>query len=329
MQVRAEDAPDRERDFDASLKRNGLYPLTATGIEVLQVNFGRVCNLACRHCHVEAGPTRREMIGREVLKTCLEVLARAEIPTVDLTGGAPELNPHFRWFVEECRRLRRRVLVRTNLVVMLEPGQEDLGTFFRTHQVEIIASLPCYTAEDVDAQRGTGVFPRALAALKALNQLAYGQDGSGLTLNLVYNPGGPQLPPSQARLEADYRRELRRRHGVVFSRLLTLTNMPVGRFRRNLDGRGQYHRYVGLLADSFNSRAAAGVMCKTTISVGHDGAIFDCDFNQMLGLTCNHGAPGHLREFDPAVLGRRRIVTGPHCFGCTAGAGSSCGGALT
>jgi radical SAM/Cys-rich protein len=315
------------RDFDATLSACGLYPLQADRIETLQVNFGPNCNLTCRHCHVGAGPMRRESIGRATLESCLRVLREGEIAIVDITGGAPERHPEFRWFVEACRRLDRRVLVRSNLTVLLDPGQEQLPTFLREHGVGIIASLPCYTEENVDAQRGPGVFTRSIEALRLLNGLGYGRDAE-LTLDLVYNPGGASLPGPQADLETDFRRELGQRHGVVFHRLLTLTNMPIGRFRGYLMRSNLYESYMRTLVDAFNPEATPMLMCRSTLSVAHDGAIYDCDFNQMLGLACNHGAPDRIEEFDREVLSRRRIVTGEHCFGCTAGAGSSCGGAL-
>jgi rSAM/selenodomain-associated transferase 2 len=319
---------DGDDGFDRALARGGMFPLKACGIETLQVNFGYLCNLTCHHCHVDAGPNRKESIGRATLESCLRVIGGSGITTVDLTGGAPELNPHFRWFVTRSRDMGRDVIVRTNLVVLLEPEQEDLGRFFQRAGVRIIASLPCYTAEAVDSQRGDGVYARSVHALKLLNELGYGREGSGLLLDLAYNPEGTGLPGNQDALEADYKRELNTRHGITFNRLLTLTNLPIGRFRRTLDSEGRYGDYLNTLAETFNPSAAAAVMCRRTISVGFDGAIYDCDFNQMLGMTCDHGAPNHIDDFDVEALSERRIVTGAHCFGCTAGAGSGCGGAL-
>jgi radical SAM/Cys-rich protein len=328
MDLEMETASGPGPDFDQALKRSGLPPLQARGIEVLQINLGGHCNLACQHCHVEAGPERTDGISRAVLEECLRVLDLTGAGTVDLTGGAPELHPDFRWLVESARRPGRRILVRTNLVALSGPAFEKLGVFLRAHQVEIIASLPCYTEENVDAQRGRGVFARSIQALKALNRLGFGIEGSGLILNLVYNPGGPILPPAQAGLEQDYKRELLREHGIVFHHLFTLVNMPLGRFGASLSRRGMGGSYLKLLEQAFNPATAAALMCRTTLSVGPDGSIYDCDFNQALGLVCNHGAPGHIRAFDAVALRERKIVTGPHCFGCTAGAGSSCGGAL-
>lgn len=315
-------------DFDAALQGSRLFPLTATGIEVLQINFGKVCNQACRHCHVEAGPTRIETISRDSLDTCLGILASSNIPVVDMTGGAPELNPHFRWFVERVKLLRRRIVVRSNLSIVLEPGLQDLPQFYRDHGAEVVASLPYFLERNVDAQRGDGVFHKSIEALRRLNRVGYGVEGSGLKLDLVYNPGGAFLPPPQAAIEKDFKRELDRRHGISFNHLLTITNMPLGRFLHFLRRSGQLESYMKRLMDAYNPAAAPAVMCRYTLSVGWDGTLYDCDFNQVLELECNHGAPAHLREFDLHKLRSRRIVTGMHCYGCTAGAGSSCGGAV-
>ena len=315
-------------DFDATLEASGLYPLQAEKLDVLQINFGRYCNQACHHCHVEAGPKRSEAIDRGTLESRLHVLRSTSIPNVDLTGGTPEANPHFRWFVAECRRLDRHVMVRSNLTILLEPGMEGIGEFFRDQRVEVIASLPCYLEKDVDDQRGHGVFHRSITALRTLNAIGFGQAGTDLILNLVFNPEGPALPPAQGPLEAEFKRELVARHGIVFNRLFTITNMPIGRFRDSLRRTGDYDEYMSKLAASYNPAAAVVVMCKRTLSVGWNGLIYDCDFNQMLEMTCDHGAPRHIRDFDLARLETRRIVTGQHCFGCTAGSGSSCTGAL-
>jgi radical SAM/Cys-rich protein len=259
---------------------------------------------------------------------CLAVLGRTGIPVVDITGGAPELNPHFRWFVEQVRRLERKVLDRCNLTVLLTKGQEDLPEFLAAQHVEIVASLPCYLEKNVDAQRGAGVFDRSLAALRRLNALGYGDPASGLVLNLVYNPPGPSLPPPQARLEADYRRELAARYGVAFNRLYTITNMPISRFLDDLLAGGRYEDYLDRLLAAFNPAAAAGVMCRTTLSIDWQGYLYDCDFNQMLDLRLLPDLPQHIRDFDAERLSARRIVTGRHCYGCTAGAGSSCQGSV-
>jgi radical SAM/Cys-rich protein len=315
--------------FESALAAGGLWPLKAIGVEVLQVNVGKLCNQTCRHCHVDAGPDRREVMSRETMQLCLDVLKTAAIPTLDITGGAPEMNPHFRWLVEQAADRGRHVIDRCNLTILLAPHFDDLPRFLADHRVEVVASLPCYLPENTDRQRGEGVFARSIEALRRLNAEGYGQAGSGLTLTLVYNPVGPSLPPPQAGLEEAYRRELRARYGVEFSRLFTITNMPISRFLDDLLENGRYEQYMRKLIDAYNPAAAAGVMCRTTLSVGWDGTLYDCDFNQMLGLELAPGLPRHIRDFRMAELGRRRIVTGRHCFGCTAGAGSGCQGAIT
>jgi radical SAM/Cys-rich protein len=263
---------------------------------------------------------------RDTAEQCIEALARTGIPTVDITGGAPELNPNFRYLVTESKRLGRHVMDRCNLSVLLLPSQRDLARFLAGHKVEVVASLPYFLQENTDAQRGEGVFAKSVEALRNLNALGYGQEGSGLKLNLVYNPTGAFLPPAQKALEADFKRELGRRHGVVFNELYTITNMPISRFLEFLLRSGNYDRYMQRLTQAYNPAAAAGVMCRYTLSVGWDGTIYDCDFNQMLDLPVSFGAPAHIRDFAAGELATRRIVTGQHCYGCTAGAGSSCGG---
>jgi radical SAM/Cys-rich protein len=317
------------RPFDERLRTSGLHPLRAAGIAVFQVNVGKLCNQTCRHCHVDAGPDRREIMTRETAEQCVQALARTDIPTLDITGGAPELNPHFRWLVEQGRALGRHVMDRCNLSVLLLPSQSDLAEFLAQHRVEVVASLPYYRPSQTDAQRGEGVFEKSIRALQLLNRLGYGVEGSGLTLNLVYNPVGAFLPPKQEAIEAQFRRELKRSHGVAFNHLYTITNMPISRFLEFLIESGNYDDYMERLANAFNPAAAAGVMCRSTLSVGWDGTLYDCDFNQMLDLPVNHGVPQHIRDFDPARFHSRRIVTGNHCYGCTAGAGSSCGGSVT
>ena len=317
------------RPFDERLRTSGLHPLRAAGIAVFQVNVGKLCNQTCRHCHVDAGPDRREIMTRETAEQCVQALARTDIPTLDITGGAPELNPHFRWLVEQGRALGRHVMDRCNLSVLLLPSQSDLAEFLAQHRVEVVASLPYYRPSQTDAQRGEGVFEKSIRALQLLNRLGYGVEGSGLTLNLVYNPVGAFLPPKQEAIEAQFRRELKRSHGVAFNHLYTITNMPISRFLEFLIESGNYDDYMERLANAFNPAAAAGVMCRSTLSVGWDGTLYDCDFNQMLDLPVNHGVPQHIRDFDLARFHSRRIVTGNHCYGCTAGAGSSCGGSVT
>ncbi len=314
--------------FDDRLEEAGLHPLAATGIDVFQVNVGKLCNQTCRHCHVDAGPDRRESMSRETAELCMDALARTDIPTVDVTGGAPELNPSFRWIVERSRALGRRVMDRCNLTVLLLPSQADLAEFLAEHRVEVVASLPYFQAAETDRQRGEGVFERSIRALRRLNELGYGR-GEGLVLTLVHNPVGAFLPPPQAAAQARFKEVLARRHGVVFDRLFTITNMPISRFLEYLVESGNLEGYMERLASAFNPAAARGVMCRTTISVGWDGTLYDCDFNQMLDLPVGYRAPRHVRDFDPARLARRRIVTARHCFGCTAGGGSSCGGATT
>lgn len=328
-QLRILGRPASSPQFDVRLDQAGLFPLHATGISVLQVNVGKLCNQTCHHCHVDAGPDRIESMSRETAEQCIAALAATDIPTVDLTGGAPELNPNFRWLVEQARQLNRHVLDRCNLTVLLVPSQQDLAGFLAAHQVEIVASLPYYRASQTDAQRGDGVFDKSIEAIRILNRLGYGQPGSGLVLNLVYNPVGAFLPPKQEPTEALFKRELSTRFGIMFNRLYTITNMPISRFLEFLIESGNYDGYMERLANAFNPVAAAEVMCRSTLSVGWDGTLYDCDFNQMLDLPVDHGAPSHIRDFDPAQLHRRQIVTRNHCYGCTAGFGSSCGGAVT
>jgi radical SAM/Cys-rich protein len=307
----------------------GLRPLKATGITVLQLNVGKLCNQTCRHCHVDAAPDRKESMSRETAALCIEALAKSEIPTVDITGGAPELNQNFRWLVEQARSLERHVMDRCNLSVLLLPAQADLAEFLAAHQVEIVASLPYYKVQQTDAQRGDGVFKKSIEGLQRLNQLGYGRPNSGLVLNLVYNPVGAFLPPKQDAIESQFRKELHKHHGIEFNRLYTITNMPISRFLEFLVESGNYDGYMERLANAFNPAAAAGVMCRYTLSVAWDGTLYDCDFNQMLNLPVDQRAPGHIRDFNPMALNDRSIVTGNHCYGCTAGPGSSCGGSVT
>jgi len=313
--------------FDEELEKTGLFPLSATGVEVFQVNLGKMCNQTCKHCHVDAGPDRKEIMTKETMQECLKALADSEIPIVDLTGGAPEMNPHFKWFVSEVKKLGRHVMVRSNLTILKAASYTDYPQYFKDNQIEVISSLPYYLEENTDAQRGDGVFKKSIDALKTLNELGYGEPESGLILNLVYNPVGAFLPPDQLAVEIDYKRELKNRYGIKFNNLFTITNMPISRFLAYLIKSGNYNRYMNKLYSSYNSGAAKNVMCRTTLSISWDGFMYDCDFNQMLNLTVNHGAPTHIKDFDMNMLKNRRIVTGQHCYGCTAGAGSSCGGA--
>jgi radical SAM/Cys-rich protein len=295
---------------------------------VLQLNLGKVCNQTCTHCHVDAGPDRRESMSRETAELCLRVLEDSDIPTLDLTGGAPELNPQFRFLVREARRLARRVIDRSNLTILTVPGYDDLAEFLASEGVEVVASLPCYLEENCDRQRGAGVYQRSIDALGRLNRLGYGRPGSKLVLHLVYNPVGPSLPPPQPELEVAYRRELRERHGVEFTHLYTITNMPINRFLDDLLRNGQYEAYMDQLVMAFNPATIDRLMCRTTLSVDWRGSFYDCDFNQMLELPVNSGAPTSIFDATVSALEQRFITTGPHCFGCTAGGGSSCSGAV-
>lgn len=315
------------RSFEASLQSASLYPLRPVRIEVLQVNVGKKCNQTCHHCHVDAGPDRTEMMAAEVIDACLRVLAETRIPTLDLTGGAPELHPEFRRIVGTAVALGSHVIDRCNLTVTRLPNYRWVPSFLAEHRVEVVASLPYFQGRQTDAQRGEGVFEDSVAALRELNALGYGIPASGLLLNLVTNPVGAFLPPNQPAAERDWKRELDRRHGIVFNRLYTIANMPISRFLQHLEEKGQTEAYLGRLVQSFNPAVASGVMCRTTISVGWDGTLYDCDFNQMLDLPVA-SASRNILDFDPASLGAREIALGPHCFGCTAGAGSSCGGAI-
>lgn len=313
--------------FDEKFETIGEGPLTASTVDTLQINVGKMCNQVCKHCHVDAGPDRKEIMTKETMQYCLDVLSKNDIPTVDLTGGAPELNPNFKWFVDEIKKLDRHIIVRSNLTILQESGFEDYAEFMAKHNVEIVSSLPYYKKSFTDRQRGEGVFDKSIAAIQKLNKLGYGKEATGLTFNLVYNPVGAFLPPSQEELEKDYKRELYDHFGIVFNNLLTITNMPISRFLDYLLQSGNYDNYMHKLVDSFNPCAATNVMCKFIVSVSWDGGLYDCDFNQMLELNVNHGAPTHIKDFDMEKMRNRRIVTGQHCYGCTAGAGSSCGGA--
>jgi radical SAM/Cys-rich protein len=304
--------------------------LNRRAVDVLQVNMGRYCNLACIHCHVESGPTRKEMMSRDSVEAVLSFLSRTEIPTLDVTGGAPELHPDFDYLVAAARRLGRHVMDRCNLTVVFEPGKEYLPEFFKDHGIELVCSLPCYSEENVDKQRGKGTFDASIRALQLLNQIAYGQPESGLILNLVYNPVEPHLPPPQEKLEQDYRRILREQFGIVFNHLFCLSNMPITRYATHLKLRGEYERYVELLETNFNAATLGQVMCRNLISVGWDGMIYDCDFNQMLDLpmTDDDGMALNILSLSIDQVLNRSIRVGNHCYACTAGAGSSCGGAL-
>jgi radical SAM/Cys-rich protein len=296
--------------------------------DVLQVNVGKLCNLTCVHCHVNAGPKRKEIMTRETIDRVIDWLAKTDIPKVDITGGAPEMVPGFRCLVERVKSLDRHVMDRCNLTILLEPGYEGLAQFLAQHEVEVIASMPCYSAANVNAQRGEGVFEASIKALQLLNSLGYGA-APGLPLHLVYNPNGAFLPGPQAELEADYKRELKEHFGIVFNNLYTITNLPIARFASYLRNNNLFADYLLLLKEAFNPATVEGLMCRNTLSVGWTGQVFDCDFNQMLKMQWREGERGlHLWDIDPEAIENRPILVGDHCFGCTAGAGSSCGGAL-
>jgi radical SAM/Cys-rich protein len=314
-------------DFDGALRQHGLGELRRREVSTLQINVGKLCNQACHHCHVEAGPKRTEIMPADVAERIMTLLAATpSIHTVDITGGAPELNANFRWLVTESRRMGKQVIDRCNLTVLFEAGQETLAEFLANNQVEITASLPCYTESNVDQQRGKGAFEKSIRALRLLNAIGYGR-GQGLTLNLVYNPLGASLPPPQEKLEGDYKLQLRDNFEIEFDRLFTITNMPIKRFAEFLVREGKHEAYMALLTNHFNPATVDGLMCRDLVSIGWDGRIYDCDFNQMLDLETPSGKT--IWAIDSfAELAQKTIATDGHCFGCTAGAGSSCGGSL-
>lgn len=315
--------------FSEKIRQLGA-PLTRRGVDALQVNLGRYCNLACIHCHVESGPTRTEMMSRETVDAVLAFLARSSIPALDLTGGAPELHPDFDYLVESARAIGRHVMDRCNLTVIFEPGKNYLPEFFKRHQVELICSLPCYSEENVDRQRGKGTFELSIRALQRLNELGYGQPDSDLLLNLVYNPVGPHLPPPQEQLEQVYKQKLSAEFGIVFNHLFCLTNMPITRYAKHLRLRNEYDRYKDLLEKNFNAATLDHLMCRNLISIGWDGSVYDCDFNQMLDLALTDTAGQNLNvaSLTFETVATRRITIDDHCYACSAGSGSSCGGAL-
>ncbi len=333
--------------FATTIAKVGFAPLRPTKTAIFQINIGKMCNQTCAHCHVDAGPDRKEQMSRAHLEKCLEILAKYDIPTVDITGGAPEMHPDFRWFVEACTKLGKKVMNRCNLtIIVANKKYHDLPEFFAQHKVHIVSSLPYFSKSRTDAQRGDGVFNDSIKALQLLNAVGYGNENSDLTLDLVFNPSGAFLPGSQIGLEREFKAQLQRRYQVIFNRLLAITNMPISRFLSYLLESGNYEEYMQLLINSFNPSAVAGVMCRNTISVSWDGFLYDCDFNQMLDLkikmptlaTTEGGEDhdllesrkrfGHLDNFDLEYLEQRNIIVNQHCYGCTAGAGSSCGGEI-
>lgn len=317
-------------DTRSMLLESGFPPIRRDSLDTLQVNLGYTCNQSCLHCHVNAGPKRTEQMSLVNINYVLDYLEGAKIRQLDLTGGAPELNPEFRYLVEQARKLGIHVIDRCNLTILNEPGQEDLAGFLSAHQVEIVASMPCYLQENVDAQRGKGAYASSVTALRTLNSLGYGKNGSGLVLNLMYNPAGAFLPPPQQALEPDYRKELKQRFGIVFNHLYTLTNMPIMRFGSMLVSKGEFENYMNLLKSAHQDANLETVMCRSLISLDWQGYVYDCDFNQMLDLPMkiNNRDRLHISELPLSGIEDNAIKVAAHCYGCTAGSGSSCGGAL-
>ena len=315
--------------FQQKLEEGGLFPLKPTGIEIFQINVGKMCNQVCKHCHVDAGPDRKEIMTRETMQQCLDILAANPFfKTVDITGGAPELNPDFRWFIEKIKQLNLHIIVRCNLTIILTNKKfNDLPEFFKQHNIEVVSSLPFYAKDRTDRQRGDGVFEDSIKALQLLNAVGYGLEGSALTLNLVYNPAGAFLPPLQASLEKEFKQALKMNFNISFHSLFAITNLPISRFLDYLLQSGNYERYMEKLLAAYNPLAAAHVMCRNTLSISWDGFIYDCDFNQMLDMKVDCSAK-HISQFNHSALSNRNIVVNQHCYGCTAGAGSSCGGSV-
>lgn len=315
--------------FQQKLEETGLYPLTPKKLEIFQVNLGKMCNQVCRHCHVDAGPDRKEIMTRKTMQECLVALENnPSLKTVDLTGGAPEMNPDFRWFVEEIKKLDRHIMVRCNLTIILANKKyHDLPLFFKKNKVEVVSSLPFYTADRTDRQRGDGVFEDSIRALQMLNEVGYGKEDSELMLNLVYNPAGAFMPPPQEALEKEFKKALKENYGITFNNLFAITNLPISRYLDYLLQSGNYEKYMIKLVNAYNPAAAANVMCRNTISVGWNGFLYDCDFNQMLDLKVNINN-NHISQFNTVDLNKRSIVVNQHCYGCTAGSGSSCGGTV-
>lgn len=314
--------------FSSSLEKIKMFPLKSIGLDVFQINLGKMCNQVCTHCHVDAGPDRKEIMTKKTMQLCLEAIDKANCSTVDLTGGAPEMNPNFRWFVEELSKKGKKVMVRCNLtIIVANKKYNDLPEFFKKHNVEVVSSLPCYTESNTDSQRGDGVFEQSIRALQMLNEVGYGKQNSELTLNLVFNPGGASLPPSQEALEIDYKKELKENFNIEFNHLFAITNLPISRFLQYLRVSNKYEEYMQTLVDAYNPMAAENVMCRNTISISWDGYLYDCDFNQILELKV--AAKGqHLSDFNAEELKNRNIIVNQHCYGCTAGSGSSCGGTV-
>lgn len=316
--------------FGEKLLAQNLFPLTTKPLEIFQINVGKMCNQVCKHCHVDAGPDRKEIMTRKTMQLCLNAIEKSDAHTVDLTGGAPEMNPDFRWFVEEISKLEKKIIVRCNLTILVANKKyNDLPEFFKRHKIEVVSSLPYFSSVKTDSQRGEGVFEKSIQALKMLNEVGYGKPNSRLILNLVYNPSGAFLPGDQTSLEREFKTKLKSNFDVEFNSLYAITNLPISRFLEYLERSGNYDSYMEKLVDAYNPIAAQNVMCRNTISVSWDGHLYDCDFNQMLELKAEvPQTKQHLSDFDPEILKRRAIRIGQHCYGCTAGAGSSCGGTV-
>ncbi len=321
---------DKFPAFSEKIAQFGFQGINARSVDVLQINLGKMCNQTCAHCHVDAGPDRKEIMTRETMKACLKAVKNSNVAVADLTGGAPEMNPDFRWFVEELHALGVHIIVRCNLTIILaNPKYHSLPEFYKANKVEVVSSLPHFSARRTDKQRGEGVFEKSIKALQMLNVVGYGIEGSGLPLNLVYNPSGAFLPGDQQGLENEFKKKLRDNFDISFNSLFAITNLPISRFLDYLVSSGNYEEYMEKLLDVFNPASVTGVMCRDTISVGWDGYLYDCDFNQMLDMNLADNLPRHIEDFDGNVLKNREIRLGQHCYGCTAGSGSSCGGTTT
>ena len=317
-----------EITFIEKLKTSHLFPLKARSVDTFQINLGKMCNQTCKHCHVDAGPDRTEIMTKATMEECLAAIVKSTCTTVDLTGGAPEMNPNFRWFVEELSALGKHIIVRCNLtIIVANPKYNDLPSFFKKHKVEVVSSLPYFTSSRTDAQRGSGVFDKSIQALHLLNEVGYGIAGSDLVLNLVYNPSGAFLPGNQEELEREFKTRLKTKYHIEFNKLFTITNLPVSRFLDYLVKSENLEEYIETIIQAYNPQAASEVMCRSLISIGWDGFIYDCDFNQMLGLKAAVEGSKHIKDFSLQPYEARNIIVNQHCFGCTAGAGSSCGGA--
>ena len=323
-------ALDNQPRFADKLRNIGLFPLRPKSVETLQINIGYMCNQTCKHCHVDAGPDRKEVMTKQTMQYCLDAIDNSKVKTIDITGGAPEMNPHFVWFIEQLSFREIHIIIRSNLTILVTNKKyRSYPDLFKKHKVEIIASLPCYTKENTDKQRGDGVFTASISAIKLLNSIGYGIHATGLVLNLVFNPIGPSIAPNQEALEKDYKKLLKDHFDIVFNKLYTITNLPISRFLDYLVAAGRYQEYMAKLIEAFNPNAAKSVMCRNTISVSWDGALYDCDFNQMLEMKVDNTAAQNIREFELNSLEERKIAVNNHCYGCTAGSGSSCQGSLT